>query len=90
MLIWKHELIIKDRQIISIPRGAELLDVQVQGNIPYLWFLCDPEASQVGRIIALYGTGHPLPTDAPTWVYIATFQTPPFVWHAFDLGQYHS
>lgn len=84
--IWKYKLKVTDQQEVHIPIGAKLLSVQMQGEHCCLWALCDEAAAAEGRIIAIYGTGHPQP-DHPG-EYISTFQMAGgnLVFHAFDMG----
>ena len=85
MRIWKFPLVITDRQVVSVPVGAQMLDVQMQGDTPCLWAMCREASEPQPRTIAIYGTGNPLP--ATPGRYIATFQESAFVWHVFDLGR---
>lgn len=87
MKIYKAQLEIADRQIIKMPRDAKLLDVQLQGDQPVIWFLCDEAAPQNNREIAIYGTGNAMPCNENIGDYVATIQSGLFVWHVFDLGQ---
>ena len=85
MRIWKWALNLSDVQSVSIPKGAKLLSVQMQGDAPQLWALCDERADKEQRHIAIYGTGNPMP-DAPG-EFISTFQTHDgaLVFHAFEV-----
>jgi hypothetical protein len=83
--IWKFALKITDRQHIRMPRGAQLLDVQMQGDTPCLWVIADPNNEPVLREIDIYGTGH-LVSEGPNQ-HIGTIQDGAFVWHVFDQGQ---
>lgn len=69
-----------------MPRGAKLLDIQMQDLSPTLWALVDDGRTYVMRGIGIYGTGWTL-DKADTDKYIATFQQGSYVWHAFDLGE---
>lgn len=92
MIIWKYTLTIKDRQTIYVPRGAKLLTVQMQpalnvlGEQPQLWLLCDETADKEARELAIYGTGNPITSNPGS--YIATFQSHggTMVWHLFELS----
>lgn len=79
--IYKYPLQITDRQTIDMPGDAQLLTVQMQLGVPCLWALVEPEMPQRNHVIQIYGTGHPA-DDAG--VYIATFQTGPYVFHVFE------
>ena len=82
--IWKFTLSAGARTILEMPIGAQVLDIQFQGQSLQLWALVDPDAKRERREFLIYGTGHPIAGYAGT--YIATVQMPPFVWHVFDLG----
>lgn len=84
--IWKWTLPIADRQSLMLPLGAKFLTAQMQGGMPQLWALCDDtQTEKSSRVIAIYGTGHPLP-DAPG-EYIGTVQMVggSLVWHIFEV-----
>lgn len=82
--IWKYPLVIDDRQIVHVPRGAELLTVQSQGGTPCLWAKVDTEAEPVSVEIVMHGTGHPA-DDTDGLKYLGTFQIAglAFVGHCF-------
>ncbi|MHB8772989.1 MAG: DUF7352 domain-containing protein [Syntrophales bacterium] len=84
MRIWKFSLDITDEQTVMIPRGAKLLDIQVQDAAPRLWALCEPTAPREPRRIAIYGTDELIIGDPGE--YIATFllSRGEKVFHAFE------
>ncbi len=54
---------------VPMPRGAEILTVQAQGNIPCVWARVDPtETNIVKRIFTICETG----ADAPFTDYVGT------------------
>lgn len=62
--IWKFELAIDNKNIISMPKGAEILSVQLQNNKPCIWALVNPdEPDKEERHFEMFGTGHPVPCD---------------------------
>lgn len=84
--IWKFPLIVNDFQQISIPAGAQLLDVQVQHDQPCLWALVDPAAPREFLTFRTVGTGHPFIDDAwGSYRHIGTYQLAAggFVGHVF-------
>ncbi len=82
--IWKYPLALGEN-LLDMPRGAELLAVQMQGGAPMLWALVDVgSAGREQRRLRVVGTGHTLPQAVGR--YVCTFQEPPFVWHVFDGG----
>lgn len=67
MKIFKYPLRVDDRQTVQLPKGAELLTVQVQHGSPCLWALVDEAAETESRVILMYGTGHALVTRSAAW-----------------------
>lgn len=83
--IWKFPLQISDAQRIEMPIGAEILTVQLQGDVPVLWALVDVKALKEYRIIEVLGTGNPIHNGMGTnRKYISTFQRGGFVGHVFE------
>jgi hypothetical protein len=60
MTIWKYPLEVVDSQAVEMPRGATILAVQAQDDVPCIWALVDPEKPVKARTIYTYGTGHPI------------------------------
>ena len=85
MKIWKFKLDITDRQIVNMPRVSNPLTVQMQGHACCLWALCDETAPKMPRLIAIHGTGNPMPDEWPG-EYVGTFQIHggALVFHVFD------
>lgn len=57
-VIYKYPLQVEDEQIISMPKGAEILTVQEQHGKPCLWALANPQAEKEEVKIVMVGTGH--------------------------------
>lgn len=86
--IYKYELIAEDYNTILLPKGAQPLSVQVQGEHGHvrMWCLVDPnETEDEKRIFRIAGTGHPIVDE--NLVYIDTFQLYDggFVGHVFEI-----
>ena len=83
MKIWKYELKILDTQKLKMPSGAKPLSVQWQFNKLCLWMLVNEHNITEDRVVAIYGTGHPLPMTIGD--YVGTFQTEggSLVFHVF-------
>jgi hypothetical protein len=80
--IWKYKLF-PGRTELEMPRGAELLTVQMQDSVPTLWALVYPAERLEGRVMHIYSTGQGMPPDPG--VYVATVQDElGLVWHVFD------
>lgn len=84
--IWKFPLEFVDDQKISMPSGARLLTVQLQGQVPCLWAEVDTLADKVTRTIQVAGTGHNRPSFG---AYVASVQLRSLglVFHVFDGGE---
>jgi hypothetical protein len=83
--IWKYS-ITHDAALLKMPKGAEILTVQLQGDTPTLWALVDTEAEPFERAIEVCGTGWPLDSGVNR-KYIGTFQISGFglVFHVFEV-----
>jgi hypothetical protein len=86
--IWKFPFVIADETSCTMPEGAELLTVQVQGFGHFIWALVDPKAKKVRRTFRVIGTGYPIEDDSALQ-YVGTFQQRrgALVWHLFETTQ---
>lgn len=85
--IWKFKLEGQTCQKISMPEGAQVLTVQEQGGIPYLWAVCETDNPLADRHFLMYGTGHLM--DIAVDKYIGTFQlmNGGLVFHVFETSK---
>lgn len=82
-VIWKFPLYPATPVQLFLPRGAEILHVGAQDEVPTMWVLLDPAALHDPREFFVYGTGHPI--DEEGLVHLGTVQTNAgFVWHVFE------
>ena len=84
--IWKFELY-PNVTVIDMPKGAEILTVQTQDEIPFIWVLVNPENLEEKRQFEIYGTGHDIYCDMGIErKYINTFQLSggSLVFHLFE------
>lgn len=58
--IYKYPLPIGDSVSITMCEPAEILSIQVQHGVPFVWALIDDEGPPVKRKFRIAGTGHPL------------------------------
>ena len=84
--IWKFELIIGDSQEVKMPKGSEILSVQMQNGIPCLWALVIPDEKRTEiKKIETFGTGHPMMYDLGiVRLFIGTYQVKGLVFHVFE------
>lgn len=83
--IHKYGLDICNDQLIEMPCGGKILDVQVQYNDLQLWALVNPSLPLQKRQIRIHGTGHDVSNDEHL-DYISTFQVHGgnLVFHVFE------
>jgi hypothetical protein len=85
-IVYKYPIEFDGHFTLMLPRGANILSVQMQGSIPCIWALVDPDEPEAARTFKLYGTGHPI--AAPdTLQFVGTFQVDEgmFVFHLFEV-----
>jgi hypothetical protein len=82
--IHKYRLQIVSEQPVTMPSGAEILCVQMQGDTPCIWAMVNPDNPNVTRSIAICGTGHPVPVG--NYKYVGTVQQfgGSLIWHIFQ------
>ena len=80
--IYKYTLDSQDCTL-QLPKGSEILTIQLQNQIPTLWALVNPNTSESEeRHICIIGTGWQV---KDTMKYITTYMDGYFVWHVFEL-----
>lgn len=83
--IYKYE--VKDK--VELPKGANILSVQIKEDVIFLWAEVDTEVCFESRRFLIVGTGHRFPTGKLK--YIGTVQQYGiYVWHIYeDLEESH-
>lgn len=84
-VIWKFPLEPNTGEI-EVPQGAKLLDIQMQGGVPCIWALVDPNAPKVKVSVVSIGTGQEMHDECiDAYTYLGTFQVHAglFIWHIF-------
>jgi len=81
--IYKYPIPVQDEVVIELPKGSEILTIQMQKAEPCMWVLCNPEAIKVRRFFYLYGTGMEVKEGLN---YLGTFQmlNGGLVFHLFE------
>ena len=80
--IYKYVLSLVENPALDMPRGARVLDVQIQNNEICLWAIVESTEKLETRKFFIAGTGNPVPQGAGD--YIGTVQQDRFVWHVFE------
>lgn len=84
--IWKYPLEFTDKQIVQLPWGARILDVQEQDGL-CLWAMIDPkEERKIKRHIFIIGTGwNPMCLDHMKHISTLQQKNTPLVFHIFEV-----
>ena len=80
---FKYVLDFTHEQAISMPAGAEVLCVQMQGGNPCIWAVVDERMPLQERKFYIHGTGHPI-AGLAVKRYIGTVQDGQYVWHVYE------
>lgn len=78
---------------MDLPKGAKILDIQMQGLIPMLWAIVNPKHETRKRTFHVFGTGFEMSDyDKKHYDYITTVQQStvlggPLVWHVFEVHE---
>ena len=82
--IWKFELGTEKIKQIEMPTVKNILSVQVQNGVAYLWVLLDTEGTLQTYTFLTYGTGWPIAASPVLGSFIGTYQLPGLVFHVFE------
>ncbi len=86
--VWKFPLRDDSEAIIRMPKGAQVLSVQVQDGQPMVWALVDAQEKPVRRKFWVVGTGWTVNPDG-LGTFVGTIQLAggALVFHIFDGGE---
>ena len=89
-MIYKYNLGNPYHNLVSIekmPKGAKVLDAQMQNDDLVLWALVNPKHSEKEKTFHIYGTGFELTEyEKKHYDYLTTVQTAHgLVWHVFEV-----
>ena len=82
--IYKYPLQIIDEQWVNIPKGAEILTVQIQNGIPCLWAKVDAQEDNERRLIEIIGTGNPISNSDRKYISTIQLEKGKLVFHVFE------
>ena len=84
--IYKYKTVINDSFCIKLPKGAEILTIQLDGSLihPFIYAIVETENEVEERFFRLYGTGHEMSFSSIKPKYIGTYQLNGFVGHLFE------
>jgi hypothetical protein len=74
---------------VEMPKAANILDIQYQGNNPVIWAIVNPKKEKRIYTFHVFGTGFELSDyDKKHYHYVKTVQQPShynLVWHIFEV-----
>ena len=85
-VVWKFALATEHVQQIFMPKGAQILSIQVQYDQPVLWALCEPAQDQEAHVFVTVGTGQKF-NHSDRAKYIGSYQMMHghFIGHVFEV-----
>ncbi len=82
--IYKLPLMLAGEATVNLQRGAKILCVQMQAEVPTMWYECDPAESLEPRRILMYGTGQRMMEFDKRGPYLGTLQVGIYVLHVYE------
>ncbi|MEO2054704.1 MAG: hypothetical protein ABGX83_05335 [Nitrospira sp.] len=86
--IWKFGFSTAALNSVALPKGADILCLQMQRFSPCMWAVVDPAQPTERRTFVLYGTGATM-VETGIHSYVGTYQEldGDLVWHLFELKE---
>ncbi len=84
MTVYKYQLTTNRETQLELPKGADILKVDVQNDTVCLWAMVDPNAKKEARTFEVFGTGHPMPDFNRRFINTFFVQGGTYVFHAFE------
>lgn len=82
--IFKYSLDVVGKQVIQMPKGAEILTVQMQAGRPQIWAVVEPDNAPSPFEILMVGTGHEMPQEFGRYIGTIQMLDGNLVWHYFE------
>jgi hypothetical protein len=89
----RHDLVVE----VEMPKGAKILDIQMQNGEPMLWAIVNPKHSLRKRVFHVFGTGFEMEDyEKKHYEYVKTvqqvkpsdvFRSTWLVWHVFEVHE---
>jgi hypothetical protein len=80
--IWKYEIPLTEEFKLEMPRGKQVVRIDVVDSVPYMWVLTRSGNAPEEYGFELHPTGVDIDTDR---VYVGTFRIADVVFHLFEL-----
>ncbi len=69
--------------VLDVPKGANFLAVQTQGQTVTLWAEVDTDQPYEKRCVFMIGTGHPLPDEPCEYIGTTQMLGGNLIWHFY-------
>ena len=86
-VVWKFHLDVTDEQRVSMPRGAAIRHIGMQGESLCLWAEVDPSADVEPRTIRIYDTGQEITHFRGSYLGTFLMRGGALVFHAYEVTQ---
>lgn len=83
--VWKFEVFGPVRFTTVMPKGAEILSVQRQGEGVQMWALVDPSQPAEERTFQSFGTGHDIDAEIIAHLGTVQFEGGALIFHVFEV-----
>lgn len=84
MAVWKYPVKFEDRFSVELPKGAEVLHVDLQRGGVFMWARVNPTALLEIRSFRMAGTGHEIGGDVGRHVGSFMLAGDGLVFHVFE------
>jgi hypothetical protein len=84
LTVYKEKLEITKHQEVELPSGYKILTINLQNNLPMVWFLCDTENPKVPVTIHMYGTGFDIAMYPGRYISTIFVDNGKLVFHFFE------
>ncbi len=83
--IWKFALKPLSEQSIEMPENAQIISIQMQASLPYIWAIVNPVNQKKKRVFHTFGTGTVIPEADRNYIGTYKSQDDVLVFHVFEL-----
>jgi len=85
-VIWKYSLGPTPNHTLSMPKGAEVIQADIQHGEFFIWAIIpDTEAEKENRFFLIAATGGPEDSRTTKESHISTIMDGDYVWHVFEV-----
>lgn len=83
--IYRYTLELTDKQEVQMPALSNILCVQMQGGKAHIWAQVDSNATKESRLIGIFGTGNPIPSNPMRYIGTIQIELHGLVFHVYEI-----